>query len=206
VSLIILVSVVLLPIVPAYLLFKALPSSAIVSGPLQGLNINLGGAFAGYFAVVVLVISTHNIVFPPPPPPLPPAYQVWEISGQVTDQDGNAIEPLDIKDIALSPPIFQSSPGGNFTLTFATMPAPGGGMKYPILTVSHPNFQVMTIPLEPSALKELATTLKVDRDDATREIKIRQISLRSIPQPYHPSTPPPQQIPYSAVTSLEKHQ
>ena len=37
------------PIVPAYLLFKALPSTAIVTGLLHGFKIDLGGAFAGYF-------------------------------------------------------------------------------------------------------------------------------------------------------------
>lgn len=47
---------VLLPIVPAYLLFKLLPSNAVVAGPLKGLTVNLGGAFGGYFAILLLLL------------------------------------------------------------------------------------------------------------------------------------------------------
>jgi hypothetical protein len=98
--------VVLLPIVPAYFLFKVLPqASGSVAGTLAGLKIKLGGSFAGYFAVVVLIFSTHNIWAPAPPAPLPPPYQVWELSGQVTDDQGRTIEPLDVRDVLLMPPL-----------------------------------------------------------------------------------------------------
>ena len=41
----------LLPLVPAYLLFRALPSQAEISGPFKGMTVKLGGAFAAYFLV-----------------------------------------------------------------------------------------------------------------------------------------------------------
>ena len=46
---------VLVPIIPALLLFKALPSAAAIDGPFKGLTIKLGGAFAGYFLVLLLM-------------------------------------------------------------------------------------------------------------------------------------------------------
>jgi hypothetical protein len=46
---------VLVPIIPAYLLFRALPSEATASGPFKGLSIKLGGAFAGYFLVLLAI-------------------------------------------------------------------------------------------------------------------------------------------------------
>jgi hypothetical protein len=167
---------VLLPIIPAYLLFKALPSSANVSGPLQGLQVKLGGAFAGYFAVLLLVTYTHNVWAPPP------VYQVWEVSGQVTDDAGAAIQPLDIRDFELAPPTFQANTGGTFKLTFSTMPAPaGGGIEYPNLIISHRDFEPAVISLEPSAMKEVAKSLGLVRDEGTRRITIKRVALHKLP-------------------------
>lgn len=46
--------VLLLPLIPAFVLFRFLPSAANVEGPFKGLTIKLGGAFAGYFVTVLL--------------------------------------------------------------------------------------------------------------------------------------------------------
>jgi hypothetical protein len=46
--------ILLLPVIPAFLLFRFLPSSADVQGPFQGFTVKLGGAFAGYFVTVLL--------------------------------------------------------------------------------------------------------------------------------------------------------
>jgi hypothetical protein len=181
----ILLCIILLPIVPSYLLFAALPAAkGSVDGTLAGLKIKLSGAFAGYFAVVALVFSTHNIWNPLPPPPVPPplSYQVWELSGTVTDENGTPVDPLDIRDFALVPPTFQTTPGGNFTLTFATMPAPGGGIKYPTVVINHPTFQATPpIPMDPSASTELDPSLGLRRDNDRREITVRCISLKKLP-------------------------
>lgn len=53
-ALIELAAILLIPAAPAYLLYAVLPSSADVSGPFKGLNIKLGGAFGGYFLLVLL--------------------------------------------------------------------------------------------------------------------------------------------------------
>lgn len=56
-DLVMLSAVVLLPLIPAFLLFKLLPSRAVVKGPLAGLNVSLGGAFGGYVALTVFVAT-----------------------------------------------------------------------------------------------------------------------------------------------------
>ena len=56
-----LAAVLLLPLIPAFLLYKFLPSRTSVSGPFKGLNLKLTGAFGGYF---LLVLTSIGIFFP----------------------------------------------------------------------------------------------------------------------------------------------
>ena len=50
-----LAAILLLPVIPAYILYKFLPvSDTDVSGPYQGLSLKLKGAFAGYFLLVIV--------------------------------------------------------------------------------------------------------------------------------------------------------
>ena len=56
-----LTTILLLPLIPAFLLYKFLPSKTNVSGPFKGLNIKLTGAFGGYF---LLVLTSLGIFFP----------------------------------------------------------------------------------------------------------------------------------------------
>ena len=57
----VLAAVMLLPLIPAFLLYKFLPSRTSVSGPFKGLNVKLTGAFGGYF---LLVLTSIGIFFP----------------------------------------------------------------------------------------------------------------------------------------------
>ena len=75
-----LLMLVLVPLVPAFVLFKVLKSRGEVGGPLYGFNIQLGGAFAGYFALFLLVLFAFRPYLIPPPTRL-----VWKLEGQVVD-------------------------------------------------------------------------------------------------------------------------
>ena len=57
----VLAAVLLLPLIPAFLLYKFLPSKTNVSGPFKGLNLKLTGAFGGYF---LLVVTAIGVFFP----------------------------------------------------------------------------------------------------------------------------------------------
>jgi hypothetical protein len=56
-----LAAILLLPLIPAFLLYKFLPSKTNVSGPFKGLNLKLTGAFGGYF---LLVLTAVGVFFP----------------------------------------------------------------------------------------------------------------------------------------------
>jgi hypothetical protein len=163
--------VILLPLVPAFLLFWKLPSKADVTGPLQGLNLKLGGAFAGYFALLLLVFWTHNIWNPPP------AWQVWDVSGTFTDENGAAIQ-ASAPDIALIPGSTNAYPNGMFTLRVPIIPTQGGGMSFPSVMVTYQGFQQVTIPLDPAE----GANLGLARDENEHRIKIPAIHLKKIPE------------------------
>jgi hypothetical protein len=57
-------AIILLPIVPAFLLFKFLRSRGGVSGPLVGLKISFGGAFGGYLVVMVFIANYTTQIRP----------------------------------------------------------------------------------------------------------------------------------------------
>ena len=78
-NLVYMIVLVLLPIIPAYVLYRTLPSRAIVKGPFKGLNIQLSGAFAGYFIVLLVVFS----FFHTRPKPLTTQYEIWTITGNI---------------------------------------------------------------------------------------------------------------------------
>jgi hypothetical protein len=154
----ILASILLLPMLPAYILFKTLPSSsATVSGPLQGLQLKLGGAFGGYFAVALLAVYAHSIWSPPPPPP---AYQVWTVYGNLVDDHGTPIEVTDPNYISLTPAPLQIDPGGFFQAKFFILPSPGGSEALPVLSFKLPNFEAKPILLDPSIPGAAAATVK----------------------------------------------
>lgn len=50
-------TILLIPLIPAFILYKFLPSKTVVTGPFKGLNVNLTGAFSGYFLLVIVSLG-----------------------------------------------------------------------------------------------------------------------------------------------------
>jgi hypothetical protein len=178
--------VILLPIVPAYLLFKALPSSANLSGPLQGMELKLGGAFAGYFAIVVLVLFEWNKIFPPP------NYDVWEVTGQI-NYDTSSREPLAFDDIRMAPPSLELTGGGTFKVYFYTMPGPKGTFDFPKLTLGHKGFKSITVDLKPPVSDYEKS--QEDRDEDNHFIALKPLNLeKGLVSPYEGVGEPPKPV------------
>lgn len=55
-------TVLIVPLLPAFILYKFLPSKTMVTGPFKGLNLNLTGAFGGYFLLVLISIGLTHFV------------------------------------------------------------------------------------------------------------------------------------------------
>lgn len=129
---------ILIPITPAYILYKALPSTSNVEGPFQGLKIRLSGAFGGYFLLVLLIFGFHYSQ---------PKYEVWEVQGQLkTDQGVSLEKPA----LSLLPSTVNVSPDGRFRVLIARMPGFNGGLKFPQLHIEHQGYQTVDLDLNES--------------------------------------------------------
>ena len=155
--------------------------------------LKLGGALAALVGIAMLINNSLAPWVRPPVPP-PPAYQIWTVTGQVTDASGNAIDPLAPTDIVLSPPQSQLFRGGNFKMDFYIMPS-NTISPFPTLFVNHDGYVTDPVDLNPSA-----TTNDVQMTRTGQVIKINPIKLQPQAQ-YHPSQQAPSPVSAAAEIS-----
>lgn len=157
----------LLPLIPAYLLFRLLPSQADVEGPWQGLKIKMGGSFAAYFVLVLSVFGFSTRL---------PEYEVWTVKGTMSFSDGAG--PVDERFVrfTLEPPGVKVFPDGSFKMRIFTPPHTSGIPEMPTFIVEHDGYAPATVDLEKRGEKDrmkrqvvLADTLVLKRNPFAEE-------------------------------------
>jgi hypothetical protein len=103
-NLIVIAALILLPLIPAFILFKILPSRAVVKGPLAGLDVSLGGAFGGYVALTVFIATFYATSMPDPQP------MQWRIKGKLKTAPGDT--PIVL--VSMRPPDLQVGEDNKF--------------------------------------------------------------------------------------------
>ena len=191
--------VVLVPLIPAFLLYKFLPHGRTeVGGPFKGLDIKLSGAFAGYFLVVLIVtsllvflIKTKPVV-PCPVCPTPPAtqYEVYTVTGKVDLEGGPNSPKIDSAQLTFSilPPERTVKPDGSFSLQIPVRPGQNGEPEFPDLIIGHEDsaYDSATIPLdEKSPYKRQDFTVVYNKVARTIVLK-PAIRLTAATQAFHP--------------------
>ncbi len=186
IDLVFMISTILVPIVPAYLLFKLLDSKGTADGKVLGFNVKLGGAFAGYFAVVLLIYLMYNVWHP--------TYAVYTVHGSLSG-DGVHEHFIPSTDLSIYPPGLDSFPDGSFNLKYWARRG-----DYPTLQIQHPGFKPLTVLLNPSKFKddgngrELLPEIKLEREDVpyNPDAKLQQpTNLPPYPGPSEPAKPVP---------------
>lgn len=186
------------PITTSFLLATGIAALAYrFLGGMQGASmavgtLKLGGALAALVGIAMFINSTlvSQVRLPPPP------YQVWVVSGQVTDDAGKPIEPFGPNDIGLSPPLLVPYPLGKFQLNVYSWPDVDGKMAFPVLSVNHDGFDPHAVDLNPSATNDV----KITRTGQT--IQIQQIVLhRTAAAQYQPAQQPLKPVSYEAETT-----
>ncbi len=173
-NIIYIVVIVILPIIPAFILFRKLPSKAIATGPFQGLNLNLSGAFAGYF-IIVLVVSTSVTFFYQRP-----KYDLWTIKGQIRLDRSDASGDARNANLSIQPPKQTIFPDGKFE--FVNVPYKKGE-ALPSIIVAKEGYGLATA--------HLGIQFKVEYDENNKIITISDpIALEKETVSYNPTITP----------------
>jgi hypothetical protein len=169
---------VLLPIVPAGLLYWGLPTTGETGGSLFGFTVKFGGAFAGYFAVLVLLI--YKGPRPPAPQTISAQSQVWVVEGRVS-YDGNALPPSTIQVSLAEAHVY---PDGRFKASIVVNSGRFGDPGFPKIFAQGiaQDYGTQTIDLEDDSNK-----FHITRDDTHYKLNIVQpIVLEKVKQDYSP--------------------
>lgn len=181
---------ILLPLAPAFVLYKVLPSKAKVSGPFKGLTVQLSGAFGGYF--VLTLIAFGFLASRPQPKPLA-TEEIWEVTGKV---DCQGSDPVDINQLRLSmmPPSTVTGGDGTFIVQVPVKRLPSGEAKLPILLIEHTGHETVSIDLNQEGFKFGQVEGKLRKDKENKAISLGEtISLKRTP-PYQPTGATPQPV------------
>ena len=194
---------ILLPLIPSYILYKALPAETTVEGPFQGLVIKLSGAFASYFLLVLVLIGFISSR----PQPVSNRYDLWQLTGKIKGgQDGAPIDPQRLR-LSLVPANQTVTEDGRFDIQIAPEVVEKGKWKFPTLVINHPDFQTVTVDLNEVRPGFGQQVKKILMDASTKEVKIDDpIALQKKQQlpAYAPTGATPQQ--QAALSNLEAKQ
>jgi hypothetical protein len=167
------------PITTSFLLATGLAALAYrYLGGIQGATfsvgaLKLGGALAALVGIALLINQTLA--------KQSRGLEVYEVSGQIVGDGGQPIQPLDTKDIAVNPPLYQELPNGRFKLDIHTTNGVDGKPEMPLLSISHDGYDPHFVDLNPKA----ANDVKVTRNG--QRIDLAPVVLHRPAQPYQPN-------------------
>jgi hypothetical protein len=158
--------VIFFPLLPAYILYKTLPSTASVSGPFQGLTINLTGAFGGYFILVLLLLGLVTTRFTSSKY----QYDSWRVKGTAGFQQTANVPDVRAVSLFIRPPNPVINEDGSFEMEVLAKK----GSDFPFLIVDHPGFkrEVVSLRKEPDPYANAKPYVK-EYDDKTKQIIIK---------------------------------
>lgn len=182
INLVYILTAMLLPIIPAYIVFKFLPTEANVGGPFHGLNLRLTGAFGGYFILVILILFAPRPKWEPE--------ELWTVRGAFSDD--TPISSSDELLVTVYPPplhVFSSAKERVFE-TKIQVPRNNGTPVFPTLTVDREpagQFEPAIIHLDTS-WANYGQHYDLQRDEVRHEIDIKdKVSLKKNSNRYNPA-------------------
>jgi len=160
--------IVILPIIPAFILFKWLPpEKTIASGPFKGLNLKFTGSFAGYFVVLLftsgffLAYSSQKI-----------EYDLWSVEGYIeTEQKQEKSTNTNIL-ISVQPPLQRVDPDGHFTIQDIQVKR-GEKMQDPTLLIQKEGYELEVVRLGDKKSPDIISEMQKNHIFITIKDKIK---------------------------------
>jgi hypothetical protein len=171
--------ILLLPLLPAFVLFRFLPASADVQGPFKGLTIKLGGAFAGYFLTVLLSWQVAASLL------APTWSDNWNVVAHIRFNDAEHRSPSEAT-VIVNPPIPSIDPGGQLRMKIPISRDHNGPVDVPTLIIAFNGYETVSVPLDPDKMhlgSYGGQDYGVEFDEKTRQIFVgKPIVLTKITQ------------------------
>jgi hypothetical protein len=155
------------PIVPAYLLYRALPAGrkTRVSGPWKGLNVQLTGAFAGYFLLFITMVGFISLR----PEPVDSRYDIWEVKGKLgLEGRKSSLKEGDFR-ISSVPPSVKIYPDGTFTMAVAAE----NSKRFPTILFESEGYETYPLDLNETEQNEI----QVVSNGTLPQLKLKPITL-----------------------------
>ena len=167
-------ALVILPLIPAVVLFTKLPSTGEVSGPLKGLNVKFSGAFAGYLILFGCLLQIRPTDFD--------HSHVWQVEGHIAFKRPHSEARPNTNDIRVqvTPPdlvVHGNGSGGSFGFK-VPIPEENGEPDFPRLSLDLPGYEPLSLSLAPNQPGD-GSEVAADYDLTRRQISLGTITLRS---------------------------
>ena len=131
--------VILVPLLPTFVLFRALPSRAALNGPFKGWKVNFGGAFAGYVFVLVFITYSFRSTIAEHP------YRSWIVKGAVSFKPNDASANANDITCYIRPPQLVVDQGSNsFTFEVPVRDDDNDDPDFPRLVFQIPGYKSQT--------------------------------------------------------------
>ena len=173
-ELVFITALVILPLIPAVVLFWALPSRGQVSGPFKGLNVKFSGAFAGYLILFGCLLQIRPTDFD--------HSHIWQVKGHVAFKRPPSEGKPNTNDIRVrvTPPdlvVHGNGSGGTFRFDLP-IPERNGEPDFPRLSLDLPGYEPLLVSLAPNQPGD-GSEVAADYDPRKRQISLGTITLRS---------------------------
>ena len=167
IGVVVMAAVVLLPLVPAFLLFKFLQSTGSAEGPLAGLGVKFSGAAACYLVILLLLLWRL--------PQQDEHYHTWTVEGVIGVKPATGESDPNLNDLfvrAVPPRLFVMNQGA-FSWEIPVVEGVNGQLRFPDLQLDLRGYRGITVPLQPGRLYG-ASSSALEYDHERRVISVKE--------------------------------